>query len=135
MSKCYSAESLYCLRNGIPINTVISVFEWPHKEGDGDFRFLCPCWLEFDTAINPATNLGRCFHCEKNLDSVDFVIRVQTCDFLEAVDYLSPFLSSAPLPGVSWSWSHSVAIVQWFCRQTGCAIGKCLGSTACGSGA
>jgi DNA primase len=101
MSQRYSPEFLYRLRNEVPINTVIRVLQWPHKQRDGCFRFLCPHCREFNTATNPETNLGRCFHCEKNFNPIDFVIRVQSCDFLEAVDYLTPLLSSTPLPGAS----------------------------------
>ena len=38
----------------------------PFKIRDGYFRFLCPLCNEFQTAVNPATNLARCFRCEKN---------------------------------------------------------------------
>jgi hypothetical protein len=45
--------------------------------------------------VNPKTNLGRCFRCERNYNPIDFVIEVQASDFRSAVAYLLPLL---PLP-------------------------------------
>ncbi len=47
---------------------------------------------EFNTAVNPKTNLGSCFRCERNYNPIDFVIEVQACNFREAIAYLSPLL-------------------------------------------
>ena len=90
------------LRNDIDVRLLIAdVLQLEHRFSAGRFRFLCPLCGEFDTAVNPATNLGRCFHCLKNFNPIDLVIVVKHYDFLQAVDFLEPLLpetaeSSAP---------------------------------------
>jgi len=67
MGKCFSSQELYKLRNLIPIDVLIKKeLAIPSKISEGFFRFLCPLCNEFQTAVNPKTNLGRCFRCEKN---------------------------------------------------------------------
>ena len=58
------------------------------KISEGWFRFLCPNCGEFDTAVNPRTNLARCFRCEKNFNTIDMVMTVERLDFVAAVEYL-----------------------------------------------
>ena len=96
--KRYSDEFLYRLRNELALPHVFRVLEWPHKPRDGFVRFLCPICQEFDTAVNPATNLGRCFRCDENFNPIDFLMQVRSCDFVTAVSYLSALLSSPPRP-------------------------------------
>ena len=55
-------------------------------------RFLCPLCREFNTAVNPRTNLGRCFRCEQNFNPIDMVMIVKGYSFLQAVEYLSSLL-------------------------------------------
>lgn len=82
------------LRNHIRINDVItSILDIPHKHSDGRLRFLCPLCSEFQTAINPNTNLARCFRCQKNFNPIDMVIITNNYSFIEAVNFLKPFLS------------------------------------------
>lgn len=86
-------EELRALRNDVLISTVIeTVLQLPHKHSEGYLRFLCPLCSEFNTAVNPATNLARCFRCERNFNPIDLVIVVEHCDFLEAVDLLRDHL-------------------------------------------
>jgi len=92
MNQRYSAQFLYRLRNEVPMIQVFRVLQWPHKKRDGFVRFLCPICQEFNTAVNPATNLGRCFRCEKNFNPIDFLMRVRSIDFLMAVSYLTSLL-------------------------------------------
>ena len=68
----------------------------PHKKRDGYVRFLCPFCQEFNTAVNPATNLGRCFRCEENFNPIDFLMQVRGYDFVAAVSYLSALLPPRP---------------------------------------
>jgi len=87
--KRLSDERLWWLRNKIPIDAVVDKFDLPSKEADGDFCFLCPRCREFNTAVNPRANLGRCFRCEENYNPIDLVMAVRRCSFLQAVRYLS----------------------------------------------
>jgi uncharacterized C2H2 Zn-finger protein len=66
--------------------------DWPHKQRDGRFVFVCPRCGESESAINPETNLGRCFRCETNFNPIDFTIAVHEYDFVQTVEFLSPLL-------------------------------------------
>ena len=83
-----SAKRLRRLRNDVDIVSVIRGLELPTKVRGGWLRFLCPCCHEFDTAINPRTNLARCFRCERNFNPIDLVMVDRRASFLDAVRYL-----------------------------------------------
>jgi hypothetical protein len=88
----FSDQQLYALRNHIPIGTVIEkILRTPSKISHGTYRFRCPLCSEFNTAINAATNLARCFDCKKNFNPIDFVIAAQKIGFVEAVSMLESF--------------------------------------------
>lgn len=74
----------------------------PNCYRDSFLRFLCPLCSRFNTAVNPATNLARCFACRKNFNPIDLVMAVHKCSFLEAVSFLEnpapPNRHSAALP-------------------------------------
>jgi len=89
MGKRYSKKMLRMLRNAIPVDLVIAdLLKQPNKISEGNFRFLCPNCGEFNTAVNPKTNLGRCFSCKKNFNPIDIVMSVKTYSFTQAVEYL-----------------------------------------------
>lgn len=89
MQNHYSKQSLWQLRNLIPITLLIAdILELPHKIRDGYFRFLCPICKNFDTATNPKTNLARCFTCKRNFNTIDLVMIEQRLNFKDAVRYL-----------------------------------------------
>jgi predicted RNA-binding Zn-ribbon protein involved in translation (DUF1610 family) len=84
------------LRNEVAIAQLITIgLDLPHKHSEGYLRFLCPRCGEFNTAVNPRTNLGRCFRCRENFNPIDLVLAVRECSFLEAVDYLRELHSPA----------------------------------------
>ncbi|MCF6249575.1 MAG: CHC2 zinc finger domain-containing protein [Desulfobacula sp.] len=92
MIKLHSKSKLRRLRNDIPIASVIGDFlDVPSKIFEGYFRFLCPKCNEFNTAVNPATNLGRCFSCKTNYNCIDIVMIVKKYNFKEAVEFLENF--------------------------------------------
>lgn len=85
----YSQKQLRTLRNEIRIDLLIAdVLDLPSKVSQGYFRFLCPLCSEFNTAINPSTNLGRCFRCRRNFNPIDLVMIVDGYSFKQAVEYL-----------------------------------------------
>jgi DNA primase len=89
VEKRFSKETLRRLRNEIPIHILIAdLLNLPHKISEGYFRFLCPECSEFITAVNPKTNLSRCFRCEKNFNTIDITMIVKRLNFKEAVEYL-----------------------------------------------
>ena len=89
MARRYAPDLLRSLRNDIDIQRVIAeVLDWPSKESEGYFRFLCPICSEFNSATNPKTNLGRCFCCQRNFNPIDFVMVANGFTFIDAVEFL-----------------------------------------------
>ena len=88
MNRRISDHELRKLRNAIPIAGLIDHFEIPWKIRDDLFRFRCPLCGEDHSATHPKTNLARCFRCERNFNTIDFVMLVRQSSFLEAVRYL-----------------------------------------------
>ena len=93
MGKYFSSRELYKLRNSIPIDVLIEKeLAIPSKISEGFFRFLCPLCNKFQTAVNPKTNLGRCFRCEKNFNPIDMVMAWRSTGFVDSVKYLQTIL-------------------------------------------
>ncbi len=89
MKKRFSSRELFELRNTIPMEMLIKDrLQLPSKISEGVFRFLCPVCNEFQTAVNPATNLARCFRCERNFNTIDLVMVVKGVGFKESVLFL-----------------------------------------------
>jgi DNA primase len=85
----FNKNELYKIRNQIPIREVIEdILAIPSKDVEGVFRFVCPCCYESKTAVNPKTNLSRCFRCEKNFNTIDIVMADRKLSFVAAVAYL-----------------------------------------------
>ena len=90
------------LRNEIPVATLIAeVLRLEHRHSEGHWRFLCPLCQGFHTAVNPNTNLARCFDCRKNFNPIDLVLTVKHCDFRQAVAFLDPLLPDGEDDGLS----------------------------------
>jgi len=66
----------------------------PSKLTQGSLRFQCPLCDKFNTAVNPPTNLARCFDCEANFNPIDMVMAVQHTSFVEAVTFLKDYKTS-----------------------------------------
>jgi DNA primase len=97
MKTRFSSQELFELRNSIPVEMLIKdQLQLPSKIRDGVFRFLCPMCNEFQTAVNPATNLARCFRCEKNMNTIDLVMTVRGYGFKESVRYLKTLIKTNP---------------------------------------
>jgi len=97
MQKKFSSQELFELRNLIPVEMLIrEQLEMPSKISEGVFRFLCPICNEFQTAINPANNLARCFRCERNFNTIDLVMTVQRIGFKESVLFLKRLMAKVP---------------------------------------
>ena len=88
-NRCFSSSQLYTLRNEISVQVLIEkTLRIPCRVTRGCFRFLCPLCNEFDTAVNPKTNLARCFRCEKNFNTIDLVMVVRQMNFVDSVRFL-----------------------------------------------
>ena len=77
------------LRNKVPIDKVITSFlNMETRNTHGMFRYHCPLCGRFHTAINPKTNLARCFDCRQNFNPIDMVMAATKSSFVEAVEFL-----------------------------------------------
>ena len=93
----FSSQQLYRLRNDIPIDSVIKdALHIPYRISEGCFRFLCPLCNGFNTAVNPKTNLARCFHCKKNFNTIDLVMLITQSDFVNSIRFLKDYQKSIP---------------------------------------
>jgi DNA primase len=90
MSKArFTNQQLYRLRNNIPVEALIErQLNVASKITKGCFRFRCPLCNEFNTAVNTATNLARCFSCKKNYNTIDLVMLIRQTDFVQSVKFL-----------------------------------------------
>jgi len=87
--RCFSSSQLYAMRNQINIQRLIEKnLDIPSRVIKGCFRFLCPLCSGFDTAVNPKTNLARCFSCVKNFNTIDLVMVVRQINFVDSVRFL-----------------------------------------------
>jgi DNA primase len=87
--KYFSADFLRMLRNQVPIHTVITSFlNIEARNSHNLLRFRCPLCRNFHTAVNPQTNLARCFDCQENFNPIDMVMAAAPCSFIEAVQFL-----------------------------------------------
>jgi hypothetical protein len=92
MPRYFSDDLLRRLRNEIRWNEVLSHLGWPHKVREGQLAFLCPRCHEYLSAVNPCTNLGRCFYCKTNFNPIEMTMAVRDCEFVPAVRELIPLL-------------------------------------------
>lgn len=99
MKARFSSRELFDLRNTIPVDMLIrDQLQMPSKIRDGVFRFLCPICHEFQTAVNPNTNLARCFRCEKNFNTIDLVMAVRGYGFKDSVLFLKDLRMPQKVP-------------------------------------
>ena len=96
MPRYFSDDFLRRLRNDISWTVLLQQLDWPHKLRLGQLAFLCPSCQEYRSAVNPRTNLGRCFACERNFNPIELTMAVQECDFVAAVHYLESLLGARP---------------------------------------
>ncbi len=93
MSRLFSSSELFNLRNHIPIEEFIQKYlNIPSKNRNGYFRFQCPICKDFHTAVNPKTNLARCFKCERNFNTIDLMMICQALSFVDSVNQLKKIL-------------------------------------------
>ncbi len=96
--RCFSSRQLYTLRNDINVQLLIEkTLRIPCRVTEGCFRFLCPLCNAFDTAVNPKTNLARCFRCEKNFNTIDLVMLIRQANFVQSVKFLQSIHQKDPV--------------------------------------
>jgi hypothetical protein len=92
MPRFYPDRLLRRLRNDISFSRLFVCLNWPHKRRNDQLVFVCPLCKETQSAVNPRTNLARCFSCETNFNPIDFTMAATACTFVEAVHFLEPDL-------------------------------------------
>jgi len=103
LTRRFAPEQLYALRNEIPIDVLIEKYlsilcERSGPVGmTGRFRFVCPLCGGFETSVLWEKNLGRCFECNKNLNTIDLVIHCMNVDFVESVRRLQKYYAEMTL--------------------------------------
>jgi DNA primase len=96
-NRFFSSAQLYALRNDINVQKLIEkTLRIPCNVTKGRFRFLCPLCKGFDTAVNQKTNLARCFHCEKNFNTIDLVMLFRHAKFVDTVRFLKSIHQKDP---------------------------------------
>ena len=92
MTTRISPAELQHLRNHLAVDEVIEfLLQLPSERNQGLFRFLCPLCSQYNTAVNPTTNLGRCFTCLRNFNTIDVVMIARHCSFPAAVRALQHY--------------------------------------------
>jgi hypothetical protein len=68
------------------------ILKLPSKTSQGQLRFLCPLCSQFNTATKRETNLARCFHCQRNFNTIEMVMETKNMDFIQSVQFLQGLL-------------------------------------------
>jgi len=76
------------LRNDLKLVNVIHGLNIPWRIDDQKMRFRCPRCGCLDTSVHPNVNLGRCFSCKLNYNTIDLVMASRKVQFRTAVDWL-----------------------------------------------
>jgi DNA primase len=95
----FTDDFLRKLRNDININEVIGVLGLETRRGTDLCRFRCPLCHGFHTAINPKTNLARCFDCKVNFNPIDLVMETIGCNFMDSVAFLKKQMNAPGTKG------------------------------------
>ena len=88
----FTKQQLFTVRNEIDIDWLISEKLNLDRQFNGIWRFCCPLCLQFNTATQKKTNLGRCFSCQKNFNTIDLVIYSKKINFIPSVNFLLSLL-------------------------------------------
>ncbi|MCU7940607.1 MAG: hypothetical protein KZQ74_13940 [gamma proteobacterium symbiont of Bathyaustriella thionipta] len=97
----FTKQQLFQVRNEIHIDDLISDKLNLERQFNGMWRFRCPLCQQFNTATQKKTNLGRCFSCQQNFNTIDLVIYSKKINFVPAVQWLLSLLDNKPSSGQS----------------------------------
>jgi hypothetical protein len=89
MTRRFSPEELFYLRNRVPVTHVLKTLLKAPLENRGKRAcFICPLCRGFNTSINSPHNLLRCFDCRRNLNPIELVMQFRAMDFVAGVKWL-----------------------------------------------
>ena len=90
----FTKKQLFAVRNEIDIDWLISDKLYLERQFNGMWRFRCPLCQQFNTATQKKTNLGRCFSCQQNFNTIDLVIYTKEINFVPSVQWLLSLLDN-----------------------------------------
>ena len=97
MTRRFSPNELSFLRNRVPVDRVIeNLLELPTRRNHDKLSFACPVCGGYDTSINTAHNLARCFACRQNFNPIELVMHQLQIGFVESVKWLKSRLPATP---------------------------------------
>jgi hypothetical protein len=97
MTRRFSPKELTFLRNRVPVDRVIeNLLELPARRNHHKLSFACPVCGGFDTSINTAHNLARCFACRQNFNPIELVMHQLKIGFVESVKWLKTRMPTVP---------------------------------------
>ncbi len=97
MTRRFSPGELNFLRNRVPIDRVIeTLLGPPSQNSNGKLSFACPICGGFDTSVNAAHNLARCFSCRRNFNPIELVMHQLKIGFVDSVKWLKNRMPAAP---------------------------------------
>ena len=91
--KPFTKQQLFQVRNEIDIDWLINEKLNLERQFNGAWRFRCPLCQQFNTATQKKTNLGRCFSCQQNFNTIDLVIYCKKINFTPSVNFLLSLLN------------------------------------------
>ena len=97
----FTKQQLFTVRNEIDIDWLISDRLYLERQFNGMWRFRCPLCQQFNTATQKKTNLGRCFTCQQNFNTIDLVMKVRGYGFKDSVLFLKNLIGIVPIQGPS----------------------------------
>ncbi|GHA47736.1 DNA primase [Streptomyces tauricus] len=84
-------EDVKAVRDGVPIDAVVSEYLQLRNAGGGNLKGLCPFHDEKSPSfqVSPSKGLFHCFGCQEGGDTITFVMKVDHLTFSEAVERLA----------------------------------------------
>jgi hypothetical protein len=97
MTRRFSPAELNFLRNRVPIEQLIETLPGlASKNIGGKLSFACPICGGFDTSVNDAHNLARCFACRQNFNPIELVMHQLKLGFVDSVKWLKNHMPVTP---------------------------------------
>ncbi len=82
------------LRNDLSLLSVISKLDIPTTKRGNRLSFRCPLCGSLHARVNDRINLGHCFRCQKNFNTIELLMAERGVEFPEAVAWLERLLGS-----------------------------------------
>ncbi len=109
----FTKQQLFQVRNEIDIDWLIYEKLSIERQFNGAWRFPCPLCQELNTATQKKTNLARCFSCQKNFNTIDFVIYTKKINFVPSVSFLLTLLdNNTPQSGANGKDNEDIKVSQ-----------------------